>query len=411
VSLRSRLFRLIWGEDVERALRPMLAVGLAGSVAGAAAWTFVGIWAVKELGASKSELGVAFLVGALLAGATGYLAGHVSDYIGRRPLILAGWAGQALVPLGLLAAGRHVLLGLGLLTLEGVFGSLGHAADSAMVADLVPPEKVEQSYAATRVANNLGVTLGPPVGGALLLGQSWHVFFVGVAILGALSWLIAFRFLPRTGAYAPETPPERGSLGVIRRDHAFLVFMGSSILASMTYVGFETLLPISLTQSHGFDPAVWGFLVIVNPAMVTFLQLRLTRRVADVPAPLKLAVAMPLMGLPFLLLRVSAAIPLVALVIFLFVIGEMLWIPTSQSVVAAFAPADLRGAYMGAFGSSWAIAWAVGPFAGLQVSDAFGDDTMWLCVAIVSLLAGATGAAAVRGRGGATAKPAVASAP
>ena len=42
-----------------------------------------------------------------------------------------------------------------------------------------------------------------------------------------------------------ETPPERGSLGVIRRDHAFLVFMGSSILASMTYVGFETLLPIS----------------------------------------------------------------------------------------------------------------------------------------------------------------------
>ena len=66
---------------------------------------------------------------------------------------------------------------------------------------------------------------------------------------------------------------------------------------------------------------------------------------------------------------------------------------------------------MGAFGSSWAIAWALGPFAGLQVSDAFSDDTMWLCVAIVSLLAGATGAAAVRGRGGATAKPAVASAP
>ena len=83
------------------------------------------------------------------------------------------------------------------------------------------------------------------------------------------------------------------------------------MLASMTYVAYETLLPISLTKSHGLDPAVWGFLVIVNPAMVTFLQLRLTRRVADVPAPLKLAVAMPLMGLPFLLLRVSAAIPLV----------------------------------------------------------------------------------------------------
>jgi dipeptide/tripeptide permease len=186
--------------------------------------------------------------------------------------------------------------------------------------------------------------------------------------------------------------------------------MGSSILASMTYVGFETLLPISLTKSHGLDPAAWGFLVIVNPVMVTFLQLRLTRRVERVDPALKLAIAMPLMGLPFLFLRVSAAVPVVALVILLFVIGEMLWVPTSQSVVAAFAPADLRGAYMGAFGSSWAIAWALGPFSGLQVRHAFGDDAMWLCVALVSLLAAATGAAAVRGRRSTRTDPAVASA-
>jgi dipeptide/tripeptide permease len=142
---------------------------------------------------------------------------------------------------------------------------------------------------------------------------------------------------------------------------------------------------------------VWGFLVIANPILVTLLQLRLTRAVSGVPAAVKLGVAMPMMGLPFLLLNASSAIPVVLLVVVVFVFGEMLWIPTSQAVVAAFAPADLRGAYMGVFGASWAIAWSLGPFSGLQVRAAYGDAVLWVCVAAVGVAAGVTGAAAARG--------------
>ena len=174
--------------------------------------------------------------------------------------------------------------------------------------------------------------------------------------------------------------------------------MASAVLASATYVSFETLLPISLVKSHGLSPSVWGFLVVANPILVTFLQLRLTRAVAHVPAAVKLGIAMPMMGLPFLLLNVSSAIPVVLLVVVIFVFGEMLWVPTSQAVVAAFAPADLRGAYMGVFGASWAIAWSLGPFSGLQVRSAYGDASLWWCVATVGVAAGIAGALAARGR-------------
>ena len=90
----SRLIRLIWGGEIDRALRPVLAVGLAGSIAGSSAFPFLGIWAIKYLHASQSQLAFAFLGGAVLAGVIGYAGGHWSDHIGRRPLILAGWGSR-----------------------------------------------------------------------------------------------------------------------------------------------------------------------------------------------------------------------------------------------------------------------------------------------------------------------------
>jgi predicted MFS family arabinose efflux permease len=399
VRLVARLLRLIWGGEVDRALRPVLAVGLAGSIAGGAMYPFLGIWAIKHLGASQTALSIGFLGGALAAGAVGYLGGHLSDHIGRRPLILVGWAGQILGGLGLLLVGHHVVLGLVVMASFASLGALGGSASTAMVADLVPPEKHEAAYAAVRVANNLGISIGPPLGALLLIGQHWPRLFVGAAVFGLFGLALAYRYIPRRGLYAPEKPPQRGSFGVIRRDRAFLLFMGSAVFASMTYVAFESLLPISLVSSHGLAPAAWGFLLVINPILVTLVQLRLTRATSRITPALKLAVAMPLMGLPFLLLNVSSAIPVVALVVLVFVFGEMLWVPTSQAVVSALAPADVRGAYMGVFGGSWAVAWALAPFFGLQVRSAFGDSVMWACVAAISLIAGATGAAAARGRG------------
>jgi predicted MFS family arabinose efflux permease len=217
-------------------------------------------------------------------------------------------------------------------------------------------------------------------------------------VLAAFGFAIAYRYIPRRGHYAPAGPPERGSFAVIIRDSPFLLFMLSSVFATATYVATETLLPISLATTHHLTPAVWGFLMILNPISVTLFQLRLTRRVTHIPSSVKLGLAMPMMGVPFLLLNVNGSVPVIAVVILIFVLGEMLWVPTSQAVVAALAPADIRGAYMGAFGGTWSVGWAATPFFGLQVRHAYGDATMWMCVATVGVIAGILGFVAARGR-------------
>jgi predicted MFS family arabinose efflux permease len=396
-SLVGRVFRLIWGGEVDDALRPVLAVQLAGSIAGGCAYPFLGIWAVTHLHAAQGSVGIAYLVGAVLAAGSNYLGGSLSDRYGRRPLILWGFGVSTLAPVGALLVGERTLPGLMLLALLPSIGAIGGSADQAMVADLVPPQRHEAGYAAVRVAANFGVTLGPAIGGLLLALVGWNGLFAAVAVLTACAAAIAWRWIPHRGAYSPEAPPERGGARVILRDRPFLVYLVSAILASFVYVAYETVLPISLTFTHGLAPATWGFLVIVNPALVTLFQMRLTRRTERFSAASKLAVALPLMGLPFLLLSLTAAIPVVVAVIVLFVFGEMLWIPSSQSVVARLAPADLRGSYMGAFGISWSVSWALGPFLGLQVHQAFGDGATWVMFAAMSLVAGSVGAMAAAG--------------
>jgi len=99
---------------------------------------------------------------------------------------------------------------------------------------------------------------------------------------------------------------------------------------------YETVLPISLVESHGLPEWGWGPLIIVNPILVTLFQLRLTRRVEHVPAAPKYLVAPLLMGLPFLLPGLASTIPVI-----LFVLGDFaMW--------AAFAGVAVVGGVLGA---------------------------------------------------------------
>jgi MFS family permease len=397
VPVVRRLVRLIWGDQLDPALRPLVAQGLASSLAASAGWSFLGIWAIKQLHAGQTALGLAFTVGAVLGALTGYAAGHASDYVGRKPLMLVSSGGFTVLVLCLLLVGRRETPGLILLAAAPAVGGIAGSSANALIADLVPRERHEAAYASQRVAWNLGATSGPVVGGALLAVGGWQGLFVGVAALMALAFVISALLIPDRGAHAPEGPPERGSFAAIRRDRAFLLFLVSGGPAYLVYIAYETVLPISLVDSHGLRPAEWGFLIVINPLCVTLFQLRLTRRAAGIPPGAKLALAMGLMGFPFLLLRVSDAIPVIALILVVFVIGEMLWVPTSQAVVAALAPADIRGAYMGAFGSTSAFGFAIGPLVGLQIRQAYGDNAMWLGFAAIAVLAAVTGAVAVRG--------------
>jgi len=159
VRVVRHLMRLVWGDDLDPALRPVLGVTLIGSAAGSAMWTFMSIWAIEELGA-KAALPFALLVGAVLSALSGFAGGYLSDRIGRRRVILIGNGVMVGYPLLLFALSDAKWAGLAALAFAGVFGALGGSVGQAMVADLVAPERRQAAYASVRVAANMGVVVG-----------------------------------------------------------------------------------------------------------------------------------------------------------------------------------------------------------------------------------------------------------
>jgi MFS family permease len=395
------VLRRVIGDDVDPAIRPLLAVQAAGSLAGSMAFTYIALWGLERLHASSGALGFAFLAAAVASAATGYLGGHLSDRIGRRPLILFGRGAFALSGFAAALATDNELAGITVIVLTGALTSLGDAADSALVADLVEPDGRERAYAALRVAANMGVILGPPTGG-LLLTRSWTWLFCGSATLSVAAFVLAWRTIPARGAFTPDEPPARGSFAVIRTDRAFLLLLAGMALSWMVYQSWEILMPVSLVREHGYPRWAWGFIVVLNPIVVALAQLRLNRAVEHRPRLGRIVLALFLMGPPFLGLAVSDAVPVVIMIVVLFVIGEMLWVPAAMGAIADLAPADIRGAYMGAAGATGSVGFALTPLLGLQVLARAGDTAMWASVAGIAILSAGLFTLALR-RGGGTA--------
>jgi len=99
-----------------------------------------------------------------------------------------------------------------------------------------------------------------------------------------------------------------------------------------------------------------------------------------------LLLAMSLQGVGFGLTAFADGVPMHLVAITVWTLGEILQAGQLGALVAALAPAHLRGRYMGAFGFSFGAASFLAPALGTQVLARAGEGALWggsfvLCVA------------------------------
>jgi predicted MFS family arabinose efflux permease len=395
------LVRRAFGGEVDPRVWPVVAVTLAYNLSFSTFWVLLGVFAVRGLGWAPASVGLLFLASSPTAAVANLASGRLSDRFGRRRLIVASFLAASAIVAALVPARGHDPLPAVLVILLGMAGAPALTLGQVVVADVVSTEdEREEAYATVRLAGNLGALAGPPAAALVIATAGWSALLAAIAAVGLAGAAIAVWMLPETHA-AGERDGAPDAFRRLAGNRPFLLLALSTLLGFTVYCGFETVLPVIAVSDYGVPAATWGLLLAISPAMVVLFQLRLTRAAGGVPEATRLAAAMALMGLPLLTLGAAASVPVIAAVIAVFVVGEMLWIPTSQAVAARLAPAPLRGTYFGVLSATTGPAWTLAPFVALQVESRAGPGLVWLTFAVVALAGAAAGVAAIRAAAGA----------
>lgn len=143
-----------------------------------------------DLGVAPALVPVLWAMFHLVKAATSTPGGALSDRLGRRPLILAGWAVYALVYLGF-ARAEAAWHAWALFAVYGAFYGLTEGTEKALVADLVPADRRGAAFGAYHLAVGLGA-----LPASVLFGLVWErlgapaAFGLGASLAGAAAALL-----------------------------------------------------------------------------------------------------------------------------------------------------------------------------------------------------------------------------
>jgi MFS family permease len=369
----------------------LMFIGMFISTIGASMiWPFLMLYVSKRL---EEPLTVTASLLTLNAGTglvASFLGGPLIDRFGRKWIMVASLAfnGSMYVFLGHAATFQQfaLLLGFG-----GAVNPLYRSAADAMVADLVPPEKRIDAYSLMRWSNNLGIAIGPLIGGSLAAASYTLAFYCaacGMILYSLLLTFFAHETLPPRLSSSEATRAHERFAGypTILRDKGFVSFLVTFTMVTICAVLMWTIMPVYANQNFGVSENIYKWIPATNAIMVVTLQTLITK-ISKRFLPLSVLS----IGSLFYAISVGSVAFAQGFIGFwiamvIMTIGELILVPTSSTYVAHLAPVDMRGRYMSLYGLSWPIGAGIGPFIGGILSDTLGPRSTWFGGFAIGLL-------------------------
>jgi MFS family permease len=317
-----------------------------------------------------------------------FVSGGVSDRIGPRQTILAGMCSSAalvaLLPL------IHAYLPLLVLCAGiGVATQLYRPAALAMLAALTPANRLVIISAAYRLGLNIGVTLAPLLGVALVT-YSYTAVFLANAGTSLVFAVVAALTLPdaRPERAGPQPPGEadrsRAGYRSLLRDRRFLIVIAAMLATALAEAQYQSVLPLQI-HARGLPTVLYAGVLAINGAMVIAFELPSTVFVQRLRMRTSIAVGSCLIGFGIALFGIPAGFPIFIIGAVVWTTGEIISAPSISAYPALVAKPRLRGRYIGALSTSQSLGYAIGPSIGTALYELTGSGVWLMCVALGAL--------------------------
>jgi predicted MFS family arabinose efflux permease len=421
-----RPFRFIRDEYVQayrglpRRAWILFAVNLVNS-SGAMVFFFLSLYLTRKIGLTTARAGQVlslYGVGSLVGALSG---GWLADRLGsiRVQKMSLSICGVLLIVLG---QARSLAGIMPLLFAMALFAGMLFPANATSMSKICPPGLQVKGFALNRLANNLGATIGPAVGGVLAMRDYGLLFWadgltsLAAAAVFALLWRGARaqeetagkkRGVARTGRAVDgrdgvdgEGKSERDPLNIGPapaserveapppialspwRDVPFLLMMVIFFVWSVVFIQVLTTFPLYMRNVYGLAENRIGQLYAVNTVMIVFLEMILMEKIRKFSLTLMINISFVLLGAGMVMMPLGRGFAFAALTVAVWTFGEMLSMPLVTALIAGRSNDSNRGRYMGLNSFAFSLAFIVAPIVGTAVYDGLGPDAVWyLCAA------------------------------
>lgn len=362
------------------AVKAICAAGMINR-AGTMVLPYIAVWLIEARGFTPGEAGFAvtcYGAGTVAAAPAG---GRLADRFGAVAVMQGGLIAAGLLILTLPFLGPRWALYLGVF-LWAAIGEVFRPANLVALSTLVPAGDRKVALSLGRLAVNLGMSIGPALGG-LLITFSYGLLFIvdGATSLAAAVWLWLM--------VRVETPTHRTHASAFpagKLDSRLFYFLFALTPLMLVFVQHQTVLLLFLVQELHQPKAVYGLLMTINTLLIVLTEVRLNLATRHWPASRALPLAALLMGLGFLPLAFHPPMWAVIAGWVCWTAGEMIALPASAAYVAELAPDGEVGRYMGTYQMVTSSLFALGPWLGSYVLGQWGPFTLWTGVFGVAVL-------------------------
>ena len=318
----------------------------------------------------------------------GPIGGRLSDRIGALPVMRVSLILSGLVLLFFPMAKSFTAVAAMTVLWAGC-SEMFRPANLAAITHVVPPEQRRQAFALNRLAINLGMSIGPALGGFLATVSFRAMFAVDAVttlLAGVVLALTPWRAFSGVNSEAEGRHDAPIGPATILHDRLFLIFLSGVFLVGVVFYQHESALPLYLVQYLSLSPAFYGMLFTINTLLIVALEVPLNTATAHWSNTRSLIIGSMLFAIGFGALGVIASPAGVIATVVVWTFGEMMLFPAMAAHMSEIAPENRRGAYMGAYTMSLSIALTIGPWMGTQLLAMFGPVIVWSVMFVLGAL-------------------------
>ena len=343
---------------------------------------FLMLYLTKSLGFSDAAAGwIIALYGATVLVAAP-LSGWLTDRLGARVVLRSSLMLAALAMLAYPLA--HGIAGIAAATVVfALFNEMPRPALMTLVAEVAPVRLRKQAFVLSRLAINLGLSIGPAIGGQLAQHSYVALFLVDAGASLAAALVLLRMQLP---AAAAQSRPTGSALSLLASDRALLIFFAATVLNAMVFFQHESTMSLFMTRDLNLTENAYGLMFTLNTLLIVFLEVELNTRLAHWSHRRSLVVGAFLVSVGFGSLVFAHGWLGVALTVVVWTFGEMIAMPAMSAFVVDLAAPDRRGLYMGTLTLAFGAGLTLGPKLGTLLMQHSGAARLWLAGGVVGLL-------------------------